>query len=78
MLRTQAIEIVTVHDQFGSSPVNCNQMRRVYADILGDLCESTVIDDLLNQLYGTTEIVEKVDNVKELAEVIRQSNYGIC
>ena len=77
-LEHKPFEIVTVHDQFGSSPVNCNQMRRVYADILGDLCESTVIDDLLNQLYGTTETVEKVDNVKELAEVIRQSNYGIC
>jgi hypothetical protein len=52
-------------------------MRRVYADIMGDLVESTIIDDILNQLYQSDAVVEKRDNVQELAAIVRQSNYGI-
>jgi len=76
-LKHKPFEIITIHDSFACSPVNCNQMRRVYADIMGDLVESTIIDDILNQLYQSDAVVEKRDNVQELATIVRQSNYGI-
>ena len=76
-LTHKPFEIITVHDDFKCSPVNANQMRRVYADILGDLVDSTLVDDLLNQVYQDDMVMQKFGDVKELAEIVRQSNYGI-
>lgn len=76
-LTHKPFEIITIHDDFKCSPVNCNQMRRVYADILGDIVDSTLVDDLLNQLYQNDAVVQKHGNVKEIAAIVRQSNYGI-
>lgn len=70
-------EIITIHDDFKCSPVNANQMRRVYADIIGDIVDSTLVDNLLNQLYQDDKVIEKHGNVKELAKIARESNYGI-
>lgn len=76
-LEHKPFEIITIHDDFKCSPVNANQMRRVYADIIGDIVDSTLVDDLLNQLYQDDKRVEKHGNVKELAKIVRESNYGI-
>lgn len=76
-LEHKPFEIITIHDDFKCSPVNANQMRRVYSDIIGDLVDSTLVDDLLNQLYQDDKVVEKQGNVKELAKIARESNYGI-
>ena len=76
-LEHKPFEIITIHDDFKCSPVNANQMRRVYADIIGDLVDSTLVDDLLNQLYQDDKRIEKHGNVKELAKIARESNYGI-
>lgn len=76
-LTHKPFEIITIHDDFKCSPVNANQMRRVYADIIGDLVDSTLVDDLLNQVYQDDKRVEKHGNVKELAKIARESNYGI-
>lgn len=76
-LEHKPFEIITIHDDFKCSPVNANQMRRVYADIIGDLVDSTLIDDLLNQLYQDDKVIEKHGNVKELAKIVRESNYGV-
>ena len=76
-LTHKPFEIITVHDDFKCSPVNANQMRRVYADILGDLVDSTLVDDLLNQVYQDDKVIQKLGDVKELAKIVRQSNYGI-
>lgn len=76
-LTHKPFEIITVHDDFKCSPVNANQMRRVYADILGDLVDSTLVDDLLNQVYQDDKVMKKFGDVKELAKIVRESNYGI-
>lgn len=76
-LTHKPFDIITVHDDFKCSPVNANQMRRVYADILGDLVDSTLVDDLLNQVYQDDKVMEKLGDVKELAKIVRQSNYGL-
>lgn len=76
-LEHKPFEIITVHDDFKCSPVNANQMRRVYADILGDLVDSTLVDDLLNQVYQDDKVMQKLGDVKELAKIVRESNYGL-
>lgn len=76
-LEHKPFDIITIHDDFKCSPVNANQMRRVYADIIGDLVDSTLVDDLLNQLYQDDKRIEKHGNVKELAKIVRESNYGV-
>ena len=77
-LTHKPFEIVVIHDSYAVHPNNCNQLRKVYADIMGDLTESTLIDDLLNQLYQDDDVVGKLGNTKQLADTARQSNYGIC
>ena len=76
-LEHKPFEIITIHDDFKCSPVNANQMRRVYSDILGDLVDSTLVDDLLNQVYQDDKVMNKLGDVKELAKIVRESNYGI-
>lgn len=76
-LQEDPFEVVVIHDSYATHPKYCNQLRRVYADVLADLCDSTIIDDLLNQVYQSKDTVDKYGNTKELAEIIRQSNYGI-
>lgn len=76
-LEHKPFEIITIHDDFKCSPVNANQMRRVYSDIIGDLVDSTLVDDLLNQVYQDDKRIEKLGDVKELAKIVRESNYGV-
>lgn len=68
-------EIITIHDSFACHANNCNQMRYHYKEILAELADSTVITDILQQLYGDDEIVQKLGNI---SQYIRNSNYGIC
>ena len=53
---------------------HCNQLRFHYKEILAELSESTVIDDILSQLFGYRDTVDKGDSI---AEYIRNSNYGL-
>lgn len=69
--------IINIHDSFACHANNCNQLRRTYAHILADLCDSTVIDNILNQLYGDVDSCPKLSDTKQLAAIIRESNYGL-
>lgn len=75
MLTHKPFEVITIHDSFACSAVNCNQLRFHYNEILADMSESTMIDDILNQLYWDEITVKKG---KSISDKIRQSNYGIC
>lgn len=76
-LEHEPFELILIHDSFACHPVNCNQLRKTYAHILADICDSTLIDDLLNQVYQSNDTVEKYGDTKALATIIRESNYGI-
>lgn len=78
-LETEPFDIICVHDSFAVHPNHANHLRRTYADILATLCESTIVEDILNQLYGDEDTVEKfTSDISGLAQEIRESNYGIC
>ena len=75
MLSYQPFEVVTIHDEFKCSPNNMNHLRQQYINVLADLADSTVLDDLLTQLYGEPGSYPKLSN--NLSELIQGSNYGL-
>lgn len=74
VLSHEPFDVICIHDAFGTHPNHCNQLRFHYKEILAELSESTVIDDILSQLFGYRDTVDKGDSI---AEYIRNSNYGL-
>lgn len=74
MMEHPSFDLITVHDAFGCLPTNANRMRYWYKEILAELNESDLINFLPKQL-GITAHFEKYGNI---ADLIRQSNYGLC
>lgn len=76
MLELGSSPVVTVHDSFGSHPNHCDTVRYWYKEILGELAESDILQFIVSQIVGyQVNYVKKSNN---LAELIRNSNYGIC
>lgn len=76
MLVHEPFPIITVHDDFKAHPNNLNHLRMHYREILAEIAESTLLSDLLTQLYGQLVTVAKLST--DLPKYIRRSNYGIC
>lgn len=75
VLKHKPFDVICIHDSFAVHPNHCNQLRFHYKEILAELADSTVIDDILNQLYGNEDTVAKGESV---SSYIRNSNYGLC
>lgn len=76
MLEHKPFPVITVHDDFRAHALNVNWVRKHYRNILAELADSTVLDDLLTQLYGEPVQYQKLSN--NLSEKIRNSNYALC
>lgn len=74
VLSHEPFDVICIHDSWSTHPNHCNQLRFHYKEILAELSESTVIDDILSQLFGYRDTVDKGDSI---AEYIRNSNYGL-
>lgn len=73
------IDFVCIHDQYQSHANNMNFIRYWYKEMCADLTESSVLTFGLSQLLG--KIVPDPINPnrrKEIADRIRNSNYGLC
>lgn len=70
-----SFDVVCVHDEFKCSPVHMDRLRFHYRNILADLAESTLLNDVLNQITG-----KKYQHKKshKIANRVRNSNYAIC
>ena len=75
MLKHEPFEVITIHDSFACLPSHCNVLRWHYKEILAEIVESTMLDHLLSQLFSEECIFSKLD--KDLAPLIRNSNYGL-
>lgn len=76
MLSYKPFAVSTVHDAFGSHPNNCNEVRYWYKEQLAEFAESTMLQALMNQLYGITNgTYTKLS--EDLADKIRGSNYAL-
>lgn len=74
VLSHEPFDVICIHDSVATHPNHCNQLRFHYKEILAELSESTVIDDILSQLFSYRDTVDKGDSI---AEYIRNSNYGL-
>ena len=74
VLSHEPFDVICIHDSYACHANHCNQLRFHYKEILAELSESTVIDDILSQLFGYRDTVDKGDSI---AEYIRNSNYGL-
>lgn len=76
VLTHEPFEVIPIHDSFACHPNHCNQLRFWYKEILAELADSTLLESILNQLSPQKIKVQKLN--LNLAELIRESNYGIC
>ncbi|WP_289101011.1 DNA-directed RNA polymerase [uncultured Marinobacter sp.] len=75
MLEHKPFPIVSVHDEFKCHANNMNWLRLHYRDIFAEMADSTILDDVLSQLYGTQGHFPKKS--PNLAAKIRNSNYAL-
>lgn len=74
MLSYEPFDVSTVHDAIGSLPSMCNEVRYHYKELLAEFAESTILEALMNQLFGITN--GKYTKLSDdLGEKIRGSNY---
>lgn len=74
VLSHEPFDIICIHDAFATHVNHCNQLRFHYKEILAELSDSTVIDDILSQLFGYRDTVDKGGSI---SQYIRNSNYGL-
>lgn len=75
LLEHKPFEIITVHDEFRALPGNLNQLRFHYKEILADLADSTIVADILSQLY--MQEITYTKHSENLSTFIRNSNYAL-
>lgn len=66
-------DMTTIHDSFWSHPNNIEDVRMGYAQELANMANSTLIQDILNEVSGYNGTYNKYSN--DLAELILKSNY---
>jgi hypothetical protein len=77
MLTYKPFEVVCVHDEFKCHPNNMNIVRYWYKEILADLADSTIMQDIIRQIHGVSNL--KLTRASDdLGDIIRNSNYGIA
>jgi hypothetical protein len=76
MVENPPFQVLTIHDDFKCSPNNMNVLRFHYREILAELAESTILDDILSQMFGSKVQFPKLST--NLGDAIRESNYSIC
>lgn len=76
MLAYKPFELITIHDEFRALGNNLNHVRNQYKAILAELADSSLLDDLLSQLYGEPRVFKKLS--ADLSSYIRGSAYALC
>ncbi len=67
-------QLAAIHDSFWAHPNNMNQVRQFYIDIFVEMANSTMMQDILNELRGREKITYYKWS-KKLAKHIRKSEY---
>ena len=79
-LHSKDIEVSPIHDSFGVHPNSCDELRRVYRELLAELYESDILIDLLKEITGSDINVDIPLANKDIAQAIRDNvnGYYIC
>jgi len=76
MLEHKPFPVIAIHDEFTAHANNINHLRAHYIGIMAGIADSTILDDIFQQLHGTTCSYTKL--FTNLADKIRISNYALC
>lgn len=74
VLSYPSFPVIVIHDSFSCHPNHMTRLRMYYNEILANLCDSTYVEDLLNQLYGDEGEVKKGTLT---SDEILNSNYAL-
>ena len=74
------IEVSPIHDSFGVHPNHCDELRRVYRELLAELYESDTLINLLKEITGKDINIDIQPANKDIAQAIRDNvnGYYIC
>lgn len=62
-----------IHDAFCAHPNNMNLVRQFYIDIMAEIADSNLLQDIVTELAGSTQVVTKLSD--NLSQHIRASEY---
>ena len=79
-LNSKGIEVSPIHDSFGVHPNNCDELRRVYRELLAELYEADTLTNLLKEITGSDINVDIPSADESIAQAIRDNvdGYYIC
>lgn len=80
MLKQGYIECSSIHDCIFCLPNNMNYIRYWYKELIANIVDSNMLPFMYNQLYEKEQIEDAITKEyrKEVANLVRNSNYGIC
>lgn len=79
MVQYEPFEVVMIHDSFSAISNNLNYVRYWYNDMVANIVDSDLLQYLLNQISPQPiELNPQLNYRKVLAELVRNSSYGIC
>lgn len=79
-LHSKGIEVSPIHDSFGVHPNNCDELRKVYRELLAEIYEEDTLLNLLKEITGSDINVDIPPVNKDIAQAIRDNvdGYYIC
>lgn len=79
-LHSKGIEVSPIHDSFGVHPNNCDELRRVYRELLAEIYEEDTLTNLLKEITGSDISVDIPSADEDIAQAIRDNvnGYYIC
>lgn len=79
-LHSKGIEVSPIHDSFGVHPNNCDELRRVYRELLAEIYEEDTLTNLLKEITGSDISVDIPAANEGIAQAIRDNvnGYYIC
>ena len=78
LLSRKSFKLISIHDEFMTSPINCNVLKQTYNTILGELYCSDWLRQVTNALRGDNEADQYIEpiNPNTLQQVL-SSTYAI-
>lgn len=79
-LNSKSIEVSPIHDSFGVHPNHCDELRRVYRELLAELYESDILVGILKEITGSDIKINILPADENIAQAIRDNvnGYYIC
>ena len=79
-LNSKGIEVSPIHDSFGVHPNHCDELRKVYREILAQIYKSDMLKDILSEVTGVEVDIKINPFDEEIYQSIlnNENGYYIC